>query len=173
VAVETASLTPSEIGIVKQRLAEGAQQRYVLSNFSYQTYQICRSWELGTRAQALLESDSANYSVLTVGTAVPPSQNNPPSSLAEVFSIAKNVVQALGNITSSPALLIPQDGSPADPASIGVAVMLANWTGQQRNDGLNYAQAAENQFNYLLMNVSRTSDGAISHKSDQLQLWFV
>jgi hypothetical protein len=102
---------------------------YLLFAFSSRRlYNTCRSWELGTRAQVLLESDSANYSVWTVGAAVPPSQNAPPGSLAEVFSIPKNVVQSLGNITSVPTLLVPDTSSLADPASIGVAVMLANWT---------------------------------------------
>ena len=65
------------------------------------------------------------------------------------------------------------DLSAADPASNGMVVLLANWTGQTNNDGLNYAGAAQDQLNYLYENVSKTPDGAISHRVDQLQLWFV
>ena len=63
--------------------------------------------------------------------------------------------------------------SAADSASNGMIVLLANWTGQGNNDGLNYAEAAQDQLNYLYVNVSKTPDGAISHRVDQLQLWFV
>ena len=61
-----------------------------------------------------------------------------------------------------------QDGSAADPASIGVSVLLANWTGQ---GGLDYAGAAKDQLDFLLLSVPRTSDGAISHRVSQVQLW--
>lgn len=127
---------------------------------------------MGTRAQALLEYDSASYSVLTVGAGVPPSQSNPPNTLNTVLTIAKVVVGNLTNLTTSPRPLIPKDGSTGDPASVGGAVVLANWTGQG-SDGLNYSVAATNQFNYLLLNVSKTGDGAISHRADQVQLWYV
>ena len=63
------------------------------------------------------------------------------------------------------------DGSAADPASIGVSVLLANWTG--KGSGQNYAGAAFDQLNYLLYKVPRTSDGAISHRVSQIQLWCV
>ncbi|KAL4076573.1 Six-hairpin glycosidase-like protein [Scleroderma yunnanense] len=63
------------------------------------------------------------------------------------------------------------DGAAGDPASIGVAVLLTNWTGQGKVDGLDYAEAARDQLEFLLMNVPRTSDGAISHRTDEVQLW--
>ena len=63
-----------------------------------------------------------------------------------------------------------QDSSSGDPPSVGVAVILANWTNQWTSDGQNYPQALLNQFNYLYT-VPRTDDGAISHRATQLQLW--
>lgn len=120
----------------------------------------------------MLEYDSAGYSVLTVGADVPPSQTNPPNSLNEVLTIAKSVVGSLGTPSTSPRPLVAKDGSTGDPASIGSAVVLANWTGQG-SDGLNYSAAATDQFQYLLLNVSKTGDGAISHRADQVQLWYV
>jgi len=90
-----------------------------------------------------------------------------------VLSIAHNIVAnrsvSNGNITGPQPLI--NDSSAGDPASIGVAVLLANWTGQGAIDGLDYAGAARDQLAFLFQNVSKTSDGAISHRVDQLQLW--
>jgi hypothetical protein len=89
-----------------------------------------------------------------------------------VFTIASNVVKNLGNVAPIAQSLVANDGSTGDPASIGMPVMLANWTGQSA-DGLNYAQAAQDEFNFLLFNVSKTNDGALSHRASELQLWCV
>lgn len=148
-----ADLADDQVIAIKQLLADSAQA----------------SWELGTRAQALLELDTPKYSVTTPGSKLPPSDTNPPSTLSDVFAIARNVVSAEGAIGNSPRPFIPDDAS-GDPPSIGVAVILANWTDQQSSDGQDYSQAAVNQFNYLYT-VPRTDDGAISHHSNQLQLW--
>ena len=61
-----------------------------------------------------------------------------------------------------------QDGSAGDPASIGVSVILANWTGQDDQD---YAGAARDQLDFLLNHVPKTDDGAISHRVSEAQLW--
>ena len=130
---------------------------------------LCCSWEIGTRAQALLELDSPRYSVTTSGEKLPPSNTDPPSSLSDVFAIARNVVSERSPIGNNPEPFIP-DGSSGDPPSVGVAVILADWTNQQSSDGQNYHQAISNQFDYLYT-VPRTDDGAISHRATQLQLW--
>ena len=90
-----------------------------------------------------------------------------------MFSIALNAVAALPpppqNGTGQPFFW--GDTSAADPASIGMAVLLANWTNQLGED---YASAATAQVEYLFGPlVPKTSDGAISHRVSQLQLWYV
>ncbi|KAJ6496689.1 Six-hairpin glycosidase [Mycena vitilis] len=150
------ALSPADVSTVTDRLAEGASQ----------------SWELGTRAQALLDLNVPNYSVFS-STGVPPPASipsNSTSAIAPVFSIARNVVSALKNATG-PTPLVTGDGAAGDPPSIGVAVLLANWTGQGSADGLDYASAAKGQLDYLMNVVPRTSDGAISHRAAQVQLW--
>ncbi|GJJ14119.1 hypothetical protein Clacol_008376 [Clathrus columnatus] len=206
------SITDQQLNLVIARLAEGAKQ----------------SWELGTRAQALTELNASFYSVFS-STSLPP-PTSPPSSVAmkvnltDVFGIAANTVANLGNGSNSmtPEALISADGAAGDPASLGVAVLLANWTGFQPSrsstietfdvsnttaknfddDGqssttvssnssssaaplstpstaptpnanlpLNFAGAARNQLDYLLTVVPRTSDGAISHRVSEVQLW--
>lgn len=155
-SVHAQALTEEQINQVKARLAEGAKQ----------------SWELGTRAQALIEYDTPTYSVLN-DSSLPPSQSNPPDSLSEVFTIVKEVV---GNRSRSNGFLqgpqpLIQDGSAADPASVGFAVLLANWTGRSSSDELDYAGAAQDQLDFLLNQVPRTDDGAISHRVSEVQLW--
>lgn len=106
---------------------------------------------------------------------VPPSQQVPfdlTSALSDVWAITHAVVANRSSTSawSGPQPLV-QDGSAADPASLGVAVLLANWTGQGSLDGLDYARAALDQLEFLLLKVPRTHDGAISHRVDQVQLW--
>ncbi|KAF7294922.1 hypothetical protein MIND_01030300 [Mycena indigotica] len=147
------ALTSSQLSLVTQRLADAAKL----------------SWEIGTRAQALTELDAHSLSVFS--TVPPPTSipSNVTAGIAPVLSIAHNIVSALNS--SGNGELVAGDGAAGDPASIGVAVLLANWTGQQGKDGLNYAAAAKNQLDFLLYNTPKTPDGAISHRVSQVQLW--
>ena len=166
-----ADLTDDQVVAVKQLLADSAQTRY-LSRLHLQSIPNLiqhHSWELGARAQALLELDSPRYSVTTPGAKLPPSSSDVPSSLNDVFAIARNVVSELTPSGSTPEPFI-NDSSAGDPPSVGVAVILANWTNQQSSDGQNYPQAIQNQFNYLYT-VPMTSDGAISQRVNETQLW--
>ncbi|KAG6816063.1 hypothetical protein H0H87_008895 [Tephrocybe sp. NHM501043] len=130
-------------------------------------------WELGTRAQSILEMNATRYSVLSVSSSLPPPSSVPDSlssPLQSFFQIAQDTLagrgKSNGNITGPQPLI--KDGSAADPASIGFAVLIANWTRQAGGD---YAGAAKDQLDYLLFSVPRTSDGAISHRVSQVQLW--
>ena len=56
---------------------------------------------------------------------------------------------------------------------MGVAVLIANWT-RMGNSSVDYAGAAQAEIQFLLSDaVRKTSDGAFSHRIDQLQLWYV
>ncbi|KAH7922253.1 hypothetical protein BV22DRAFT_1094989 [Leucogyrophana mollusca] len=155
----TQNLTDAQLSVVSACLATGATH----------------SWEYGTRAEALLELNAPTYSVLSSSPVPPPPgvPSNLTAALADVFAIARAIVSnrgnSNGNITGPQPLL--QDGSAADPASIGVAVLLANWTGQGDIDGMDYAGAARDQLDFLFQDVPKTSDGALSHRVDQVQLW--
>lgn len=63
------------------------------------------------------------------------------------------------------------DSSTADSALLGMAFLLANWTGQGQRDGLNYAGATTDQLNYLFDVGCQTSGSMISHKIGEVQLW--
>lgn len=59
------------------------------------------------------------------------------------------------------------DLSAGDPASLGVAIVLANMT----ESTVDYSVEIQKQ-NYYLYNIAyRTSDGALSHRVEELQLW--
>ncbi|KAF9552861.1 Six-hairpin glycosidase [Agrocybe pediades] len=154
------TLTDGQVDTVSARLAEAAQQ----------------SWEFGTRAQTILELNATQYSVFS-SNALPPPGTIPQSlsdskALDPFFAIAKNIVSnraKSNNNTVGPQPLI-QDGSAADPASIGVTVLLANWTGQDSGN-IDYAGAAKDQLDFLFEKVPKTSDGAISHRVSEVQLW--
>ncbi|EMD37305.1 glycoside hydrolase family 105 protein [Gelatoporia subvermispora B] len=150
-------LTAAQLSAVKSNLMQGAKQ----------------SWELGTETEALTEFDSPHYSV--VKGAVPPPPGPGPASLDEVFAIAKNIVS---NLTISPSdpnapqpLDLPPGMAAGDSASLGFAVLLADWTGRGKVDGLDYGAAATAQVDWTLTDVPRTPDGAISHRIEQVQLW--
>ncbi|KAL1748225.1 glycoside hydrolase family 105 protein [Schizophyllum fasciatum] len=145
-------LSDDQLSRIRTRLSQGAT----------------KSWEIGTRAEALLEADTPDFSVFS-NNALPPSQDAP-EALDRVLSIAEDTVsdRARSNSNATGAQPLMQDGSAGDPASIGVAVILANWTGQ---DGQDYAGAARDQLDYLLYHVPRTDDGAISHRVSEAQLW--
>jgi hypothetical protein len=132
----------------------------------------CSSWELGTRAQAILSLNGTVFSVLSHSTLPPPSSvpDSLSSALQPFFDIARSVVagRAASNQNATGPQPLILDGSAADPASIGVAVLLANWTGQGGED---YAGAAKDQLDYLQFRVPRTSDGAISHRTSEVELW--
>lgn len=90
-------------------------------------------------------------------------------------------------------VLVDGDGAVGDPASkclnltsisscrlsrwtwnigLGVAVLLANWTRTNLSDS-SFSVAASQQLNHLLYVAPRNANGAISHREDQVQLWYV
>lgn len=138
-------LNSSMVDLVKLRLAESAKL----------------SWELGTRSQTLLELDTPSFSVFSEDL---PPPKDAPESLSDVIGIARDIVSS----KSGNELPLMEDGSAADPASNGVGVLIANWTGAS---GGNYAQAATDQLTFLLSVAPKTSSGAISHRADETQLW--
>ncbi|KAH9906085.1 Six-hairpin glycosidase [Epithele typhae] len=124
------------------------------------------SWEIGAELEALTELEWPTLAVFE-GSLPPPSQLVASDNATDVISIATQVVR---NITDPSGPLIDGDGAVGDPASIGQAVLLANWTRTNHSD-LSLSYAATNQLNYLLEDAPRSQQGAISQRADQVQLW--
>ena len=132
-------------------------------------YHPVSSWEIGTYTQALLELDAPEYSPLTASSLPLPKQASP--AIQPVLQIVRNVISQHRNESIEGPQPIMPDGAAGDPASIGAAVLLAEWT-KQSGDDVPYLQVVEDQINYLLSDaVPKTEDGAISHRVAQLQLW--
>jgi hypothetical protein len=136
---------------------------------------IWLSWELGTRTETILEVNATLYSVFSRTTINPPSSppENLTTALQPFFDIARMVVADWANSTNGtvgPQPLAPGNGSAGDPASIGVSVLLANWTGNGDGSALDFAGAAKDELEFLFT-VPKTSDGAISHRVSEVQLW--
>ena len=137
---------------------------------------ILYSWEFGTQEETLIELNTPSFSVLN-DTSLPPS-HTAPDSLNDVIEIITKIIEERDQTLSSgnfsgPQAIFPGEGSAADPASNGVAALIANWTGKSTSD-LDFGQAAEDQMAYLWSSkVPKTADGAISHRVEQAQLWYV
>ncbi|EGO01597.1 glycoside hydrolase family 105 protein, partial [Serpula lacrymans var. lacrymans S7.3] len=122
------------------------------------------SWELGTAAEALTELSWPSLAVFQ-SSAFPPitNESHRPS---DVIDIATKVIKA-----KSPNMLaLAPDKATGDPASIGVSVILANWTRSNLTDN-SFSQAASQQLDYLLNHAPRSPSGAISQRTDEVQLW--
>ncbi|KAH9917745.1 uncharacterized protein B0H18DRAFT_1096454 [Fomitopsis serialis] len=151
-----------------------------------------QTWELGTEAEALVESDAPACAVFADTPLPPPIGNNSSSynytALRPVLQIAYNAAYNRSNATGPQPIMYVEGGAAGDPASIGIAMLIANWTGAPEPEldrpeladspfgtsvgqGVSYARAAEEQLEYLLTVVPRTSDGAISHRIETTQLW--
>ncbi|KAI5822927.1 hypothetical protein K523DRAFT_287417 [Schizophyllum commune Tattone D] len=129
-------LPDSQIALVRARLDELSQL----------------SWELGTRAQALLEHDAPQWSVFADRPLPPPRAADDSGGLRDTLAIARRIVTSRGGAPGPQPLMA--DGSAGDPASNLVAVLLADWTGQDGG-----------------ARVAKTGDGAISHRVEPVSLW--
>jgi len=138
------------IAKVKANLASSAQE----------------SWELGTRAQTLLELDAPEFSVFHEDSLPPKFSGQAPAGIRDVLTIASNAVSRLPE-DSTPRPL--DGGAGGDPPSLGIAVLLAHASNPA--NASRYLQAAENQLAFVLNDLPRSSAGAISHRAEEVQLW--
>ncbi|KAI0750888.1 Six-hairpin glycosidase [Daedaleopsis nitida] len=124
------------------------------------------SWEIGTQLETLIELEWRALSIFD-------SDLPPPSELSvtdEATDVITKATEIVNQITDTSGPLVNGDGAVGDPASLGVAVLLANWTRTNLDDH-RFSSAASSQLRYLMDYAPRTQDGAISHRADQVQLW--
>lgn len=124
------------------------------------------SWELGTRAQAILELDAPQLSVFAAHSIPASFSQANATALADIVAIADGAVSKLpADDTPRPL----DSGAGGDPPSMGIAVLLASATAGP--NATRYSQAAQNQLAFVLSSLPRAPDGAISHRAEQVQLW--
>src|SRR5258706_7058385 len=117
------TLTNQQIALVFARLGDATQHRYVLTLWlCVQDLQLLTSWEIGTRAQVLIEYNAPEFSVMSTNCSFPLPTTAP--NLDTPLQIAKSVVE------QKPKNILPlfSDGSSADPASAGPIVLISNLT---------------------------------------------
>ncbi|THH13889.1 hypothetical protein EW146_g6382 [Bondarzewia mesenterica] len=134
-----------------------------------------QSWEIGTAAEALTEWEWSSLSVFGgSGSFPPPSTLGVDNNASDVLAIAEKLIAIdiglLNKKNPNTLPLINGDGAVGDPASIGNAVLLANWTRANLSD-TRFATAASQQLEYLLTKAPRSSKGAISQRESEVQLW--
>ncbi|KAI0260506.1 Six-hairpin glycosidase-like protein [Gloeopeniophorella convolvens] len=126
-----------------------------------------RSWEIGTLAEALTEVEWSRLSTFAPGSVPPPPRLPWYEHASDVLTIAEDTIDQKANGTLA---LADGDGSVGDPASLGQAVLLCNWTRVDLLD-TRFSSAAGEQLGFLLGFAPRADSGAISHREDQVQLW--
>ncbi|KAF7321143.1 hypothetical protein HMN09_00202400 [Mycena chlorophos] len=115
-------------------------------------------WEFGTAIEALLELDTPAYSVF--GPSPFPVPALDPASVPALAYAQAKIVLGTGAFA-----LDNGDGAAGDPASLGVGATMLGKTNQT------FADAAAGEIEYLLANVPRWVNGAISHRADVAELW--
>ncbi|KAL7409344.1 hypothetical protein BDY24DRAFT_403506 [Mrakia frigida] len=140
-----------------------------------------KSWENGTLARAITELDHLSISPFEPDFLPPWSNNESSAALSTLaFDALASKVEEFGflsldgswrtTVNGTNLQLVP-DGSAGDPASLGEVVIWANQTGQIFREPGKYSIAAESEAYYITTLAPRTSDGAISHRTDDVQLW--
>ncbi|PLW15200.1 hypothetical protein PCASD_20290, partial [Puccinia coronata f. sp. avenae] len=126
------------------------------------------SWEWGAQAEVILERSRPEYSVYSNTRHLPLSEQDgplePPQQLIEFIEpiLAKRVPGTLP--------LVDGDGASGDPASLGVAVLVAAATSNKEKAAY-FQKLADGQLDWLLNHVPASEDGAISQRDKELQYW--
>jgi hypothetical protein len=118
------------------------------------------SWEYGAAAQALLELYDPSISVF--GAKPFPIPTVSPDLIRGLKYAQEKIVIGWGADGLSPG-----DGSVGDPASLGVSAILLGKTDSR------FAVAVKEQVEYILFKAPRFYNGAISHRADVPELWYV
>ncbi|GAA5866244.1 hypothetical protein JCM8547_007215 [Rhodosporidiobolus lusitaniae] len=133
-----------------------------------------RSWEIGTHLQAVLEFSFPSLSPFSSSSSTWTS----PSPSVDPFP-TQIVAAAASIVASRPSgqRQLIQDGSAADPASVGPFVLLSSLiteNGTELGQGVSKEEAQEavrEQVEALLEGTPRTGDGAVSHRVEDVELW--
>ncbi|KAF8301447.1 hypothetical protein DL93DRAFT_2127462 [Clavulina sp. PMI_390] len=121
-------------------------------------------WEYGTYQTALLELNAPELFLYNGSNAIPPTLTSD-SDVTKLFASVDAVLAA------KPAGIKPffSDKAVGDPASVGIPFLIRNWT--LTTGSTKYATAASQQLDYLLNDVDRTDNGAISQRTNVVQVW--
>ncbi|OAV94812.1 hypothetical protein PTTG_06229 [Puccinia triticina 1-1 BBBD Race 1] len=128
------------------------------------------SWEWGTEAQVLLEMKYPDLSVYSTRRKLPLTADEGPIEPPQLMLDLIDPI--LARRDPSKLSLVDGDGAAGDPASLGVAVLVA--TVATSNDTVRserYRKLAEGQLQWVLNQVPRSPEGAISMRENEVQFW--
>lgn len=125
------------------------------------------SWEVGTYQTALLELNAPELFLYNGSNTIPPTL----SSDSDVTDIWNSVDKVIKQRPGGSVLPFFSDKAVGDPASVGIAVLIRNWT--LSSPSTKYSGPATDQLDYLLNEVGRASNGAISQRAPPaaVQVW--
>ena len=126
---------------------------------------ITISWEQGTAANGILETDNDDYSVFARSPFTSHGQATSALQLALSAAVRQTPDGRLSqNINDA------EDGAALDGASAGSAVLLGTLVPNPKGKSY-WEDAADKELNYLLTQVPRTSTGALSQRANTSQYW--
>ncbi|KAA1071542.1 hypothetical protein PGT21_011013 [Puccinia graminis f. sp. tritici] len=128
------------------------------------------SWEWGTQSQVLLEMQYQDLSVYATGRKLPLSQEDGPIEMPQTMLDLIDPILARRDPNTLP--LVEGDGSAGDPASLGIAVLVASAATSNDSDrSQKYMKLAKDQLDWSLNHVPRSPEGAISQRNNEVQFW--
>ncbi|POW10063.1 hypothetical protein PSTT_06313, partial [Puccinia striiformis] len=121
-------------------------------------------WEYGAQSEVLLELHYQDLSVYSTTRKLPLSEEDGPIPTPQ--SLLDLIDPILARRDPNILPLVEGDGSAGDPASLGIAVLVA-----RQLQPTNYRKLAEGQLDWSMNHVPRCPEGAISQRNDEVQFW--
>ena len=159
-------LTPEYLNKVYNVMKDISQYRRVPYSQKSVCVELTCSWENGTKAEAILEYKYNSYSVFYNASAIPLPNGLDDGDVQELFDVAETTMNnrpaSNTSLASHNGSMLLSDGAAGDPASLGVAVLIANYTsGNAQVKGVGYGDAATSELNYLLYDAPRVSSARL------------
>lgn len=128
---------------------------------SLYTCSLLDSWENGTKSEAILEYSYPSYSIFTFPLpSLSSVSNSIPQPIIDIATTTLSNRPTYGSNATTVGASLLSDGAASDPASLGMAVVMANASageGQNEVKGVTFGMAAEEEVLYLLKTVPRVS----------------
>ncbi|KAA1102843.1 hypothetical protein PGTUg99_036587 [Puccinia graminis f. sp. tritici] len=113
-----------------------------------------------------------DLSVYATGRKLPLSQEDGPIEMPQSMLDLIDPILARRDPNTLP--LVEGDGSAGDPASLGIAVLVASAATSNDSDrSQKYMKLAKDQLDWSLNHVPRSPEGAISQRNNEVQFWRV
>ncbi|CAH7668848.1 hypothetical protein PPACK8108_LOCUS3410 [Phakopsora pachyrhizi] len=127
------------------------------------------SWEWGTQSEVIMERNYPCLSVFSQSSSLPFESDDWDGAQTKLLTELIDPIIATRPVGEKP--IVDGDGSSADPASLGVAVLVSAVTTPKKEKAADYLELAKDQYKFLIKEVPRSKSGAISHREAEVQFW--